>query len=258
MKCPIVAPLEIKTIPCLNDNYAYLLIDNSKKEAIVVDPGEAFSINQFLQEKDINLKAIWNTHHHFDHTGGNVELCKNFSHVDVCASKLSRGKIPQQNVFLTENDVLEFCGTSFRIIDCPGHTLDGISFVSQKEIFTGDTLFSAGCGRIFEGTYSQMFSSIQKIVSLNDSIKIYYGHDYTEKNLNFAQSVEKNNQIIQQKLEGYRQGNIIFPPTTLQQEKMINPFLRTESKDIRKILQLNLNATPLEVFITLRKRRDNF
>ena len=177
--------IKIEIIPCLQDNYSYLIIDESNNDACVVDPSEAKPIINFIERENINLKYILNTHHHFDHIGGNKELTEKYNSI-VVGFKHDAERIPEISILVEDNQIWKKDNFEAKIIHIPGHTTGhiGFYFFKEKVIFTGDTLFSLGCGKIFEGTYKQMFSSLSKIKNLPDDTKIYCGHEYTLQNSN--------------------------------------------------------------------------
>ena len=170
--------MKIEIIKCLQDNYTYLIIDKTNKNACVVDPGESGPIIKFLKNKDINLRYILNTHHHHDHIGGNLELKKKYGS-KIVAFKDDNDRIPEIDVLVQNNQIWKADNFEAKIYHIPGHTSGHIAFYffNEKKIFTGDTLFSLGCGRIFEGTYKEMFNSLNKIKKLPKEIKIYCGHE---------------------------------------------------------------------------------
>ena len=174
--------MNIKIIQCLQDNYSYLIIDEKKNIACVIDPSEANPIINYLENNKIELKFILNTHHHYDHVGGNLELKKKYG-AKVVGYSGDKERIPGIDILVNDQENWVYEKFKAKIIHIPGHTLGHICFYFHKEdsVFTGDTLFSLGCGRIFEGTYSQMFSSLMKLKSLPQNTKVYCGHEYTKK-----------------------------------------------------------------------------
>ena len=178
--------MEVSLIPCLTDNYAYVIKDQQSKTVGVVDPSESSPVIDFLKKKELKLDYILNTHHHFDHIGGNDDLKKIYG-AKIVGFSGDKHRIPNIDIPLQNNSSWVFGKSKVRILHIPGHTLGHICFFFEKEkiAFTGDTLFSLGCGRIFEGTYEQMFSSINKIKKLPKATKIYCGHEYTFKNTKF-------------------------------------------------------------------------
>ena len=193
--------MQVKIIPCLQDNYSYLIIDDVNNLACVVDPSEATPIINYLENKNINLKYILNTHHHFDHIGGNKDLKKKFGSLVVGFEKDS-SRIPGIDILLKDNQVWKAENFTAKIIHVPGHTSGHICFYFFKEklVFTGDTLFSLGCGRILEGTYEEMFDSLKKIKSLPEETKIYCGHEYTHNNSKFCIKYDSENLKLKKKI----------------------------------------------------------
>ena len=193
--------MRVEIIPCLQDNYSYLIIDESNKTASVVDPSEAKPIINFIEKENINLKYILNTHHHYDHIGGNYELKKKYG-VKIVGFKNDKDKIPEIDVFVENNQTWINEDFEAKIIHIPGHTSGHICFYFSKNkiAFTGDTLFSLGCGKIFEGTYEQMFASLNKLKKLPIDTKIYCGHEYTLKNSIFCSKYDKDNKNLEKKI----------------------------------------------------------
>ena len=239
--------IKIEIIPCLQDNYSYLIIDESESNACVVDPSEAKPIIDYIEKKNINLKFILNTHHHFDHIGGNKELKEKYNSI-VVGYKNDAKRIPEINILVEDNQIWKEDNFEAKIIHIPGHTIGHISvyFCKEKIIFTGDTLFSLGCGKIFEGTYKEMFKSLSKIKNLPEDTKIYCGHEYTLQNSKFCFEHDPQNQNLQKKITKIKEklkNNIPSIPSTLKDEKECNIFLRAK------------NA---ESFSKLRDLKDNF
>ena len=239
--------MKVEIIPCLQDNYSYLIIDEDKLEACVVDPSEAKPIIDYLSGKNINLKYILNTHHHYDHIGGNTELKKKFGSV-VLGFNGDAKRIPEIDILLKDNEIWNRGNFKAKIIHIPGHTTGHICFYFFDEnlLFTGDTLFSLGCGRIFEGTYEQMYDSLNKLKSLPKETKIYCGHEYTLNNSKFCLEHDSENSSLLKKIEfikKQRNNNLPTIPSTLQDEIDCNIFLR---------------ANDLKTFSKLRDLKDNF
>ena len=239
--------MRIETIPCLQDNYSYLIVDDSNNSACIVDPSEGKPIIDFLENKNINLKYILNTHHHFDHIGGNKELKKKFGSL-VVGFKEDADRIPGIDILLENNQNWRAENFLAKIIHVPGHTSGHICFhfFQEKFVFTGDTLFSLGCGRIFEGTYKEMFNSLNKIKSLPEETKVYCGHEYTLSNSKFCIEHEPENQYLKKKIEKIKKKikeGCPTIPTTIKEEIDCNIFLR---------------AKDLETFSKLRDLKDNF
>ena len=239
--------MRVEIIPCLQDNYSYLIIDDNNNSACVVDPGEAKPIVDYLKNKNIKLKYILNTHHHFDHIGGNEYLKKKFGSI-VVGFKKDRNRIPEIDILLEDNQIWKAESFEAKIIHIPGHTTGHICFhfFKEKLVFTGDTLFSLGCGRIFEGTYKEMFESLNKIKSLPEETKVYCGHEYTLSNLKFCIKYNPENQNLKKKAENIKKkidNGLPTIPSTIKDELECNIFLR---------------ANDLESFSKLRDLKDNF
>ena len=192
--------MKVEIIKCLQDNFSYLIIDEKTQIACVVDPSEAKPIINFLNKKEINLKYILNTHHHYDHVGGNSELKKKYNSC-VVGFKGDRDRIPEIDILMEDNQIWKKDNFEAKIYHIPGHTTGHIAFhfFKEKKIFTGDTLFSLGCGRLFEGTYEQMFNSLKKIKQLSKDTEIYCGHEYTLQNSNFCIANDPENIKLKKK-----------------------------------------------------------
>ena len=253
--------LEISIIKCLQDNYSYLIKDKKTNLVAVVDPSEFQNVDIEISKKYKKLDFILNTHHHSDHVGGNLELKKKYSSKIVC-SAYDQDKVPGADIKKKDNEYFVFGETKFKIIHVPGHTLDHIVFFSEIDsvLFSGDTLFSLGCGRIFEGSYEQMFSSLEKIKKLPKSTKIYCGHEYTNNNGKFCIEIDKDNLNLKKRIKDVK-SKIDFKeptiPTTLQEEIETNIFLRYDDKKIKKSMGID-NASNIEVFKKLRNLKDQF
>ena len=239
--------MEIKIINCLQDNFSYLLIDEKSLNACVVDPGEAQPILKYIENNKINLKFILNTHHHHDHIGGNNILKSEFG-AKILAFKGDKERIPKIDIFLEDNQIWKDGPFEFKVIHVPGHTSGHIcfSFFNEKIIFTGDTLFSLGCGRIFEGSYNDMFSSLSKLKKLSPETKIYFGHEYTLNNSIFCNKFDKNNSELKIKIADIKKKldkGMPTVPSTIKEELDCNIFLRAKN---------------LKEFSKLRDLKDNF
>ena len=253
--------MKIKIIPCLQDNYSYLIIDENSKNACVIDPSEAKPIINFLEKHSIKLNYILNTHHHFDHVGGNSELKKKYN-AKVIGYVEDSKRIPDIDIIVKDEEIWIENNFEAKIIHIPGHTLGHICYYFYKEnnLFTGDTLFSLGCGRIFEGTYEQMFSSLEKIKKLPGETKIYCGHEYTLQNSKFCITYDKDNQNLIKKIKDIKEKSkkkIPTIPSTINDELKSNIFLRSDNKEIKTNLGIN-NSTSLTTFSKLRDLKDNF
>ena len=239
--------MKIEIIKCLQDNYSYLIIDESNKNACVVDPSEAKPIIDYIEKNNIKLKYILNTHHHYDHVGGNTELKKKYGS-NVVGFKDDKDRIPEIDILVEDGKIWKKENFEANIYHIPGHTSGHIAFhfFKEKKIFTGDTLFSLGCGRIFEGTYEQMFESLNKIKKLPKNTEIFGGHEYTLHNSNFCIINDPNNSKLKNRIIEIKQkikNNLPTIPTTLENEMECNIFLKAEN---------------LERFSKLRDLKDNF
>jgi len=239
--------MKIEIIKCLQDNYSYLIIDELSNDACVVDPSEAKPIINFIENNKINLKYILNTHHHYDHVGGNFELKKKYD-INIIGFKGDKERIPEIDILVEDNQIWKRDNFEAKIYHIPGHTTGHIAFhfFKEKKIFTGDTLFSLGCGRIFEGTYEQMFNSLNKIKKLPVDTKIYCGHEYTLQNSNFCIANDPKNLKLKNKIIKIREklkNKLPTIPTILNDEIECNIFLK--AKDV-------------ESFSKLRDLKDNF
>jgi len=239
--------MKVEIIKCLKDNYSYLIIDEKNNYACVVDPSEAEPVINFIKKKNINLKFILNTHHHYDHVGGNNKLKKKYG-AKVVGFKNDKERIPDIDILLEDNQIWKGENFESKIMHIPGHTSGHICFYFMREkiVFTGDTLFSLGCGRIFEGTYEQMYSSLNKLKNLPPDTKIYCGHEYTLQNSLFCSMHEKNNKNLQKKIleiNSKLKKNLSTMPSTIREELACNIFLRAKN---------------LQDFSKLRDLKDNF
>ena len=238
--------MKVEIIKCLQDNYSYLIID-SNNNACVVDPGESAPIINFVDRNNINLKFILNTHHHFDHIGGNIELKKRYN-LKIIGFTEDKNRIDGIDTLLRDNEIWSSEEFRAKIIHVPGHTSGHICFHFYNDhiIFTGDTLFSLGCGRIFEGTNEEMYNSLSILKKLPAITKVYCGHEYTYNNSLFCLEHDKKNQILKEKIIDIKnkiKKNLPTIPTTIKDELACNIFLR---------------AKTLKEFSKLRDLKDNF
>ena len=238
--------MKIEIIKCLKDNYSYLIIDEKYNNACVVDPSEAEPIINFVEKKNVKLKFILNTHHHYDHVGGNNALKKKYG-TKIVGFKNDKERIPNIDILLENNQIWKSENFEAKIIHIPGHTSGHICFyfIKEKIAFTGDTLFSLGCGRIFEGTYEQMYNSLNKLKKLPPDTKIYCGHEYTLQNSLFCSKYDKNNKNLKKKIIEIKrkvEKNLPTIPSTLKEELTYNIFLRAKNlKDFSKLRDLKDN-----------------
>ena len=239
--------MKIQIIPCLQDNYSYLVINEKNNTACVIDPSEADPIIEYLDNNKIKLKFILNTHHHYDHVGGNKKLKEKYK-ARVVGYREDKKRIPEIDILLDDQETWIYENFEAKIIYIPGHTLGHICFYFYKEnsVFTGDTLFSLGCGRIFEGTYSQMFDSLMKLKELPENTKVYCGHEYTKKNSDFCLTHDANNNNLKSKvhhIDAKLKNGLPTIPSTIKDELECNIFLRSSN---------------LKTFSKLRDLKDNF
>lgn len=256
-----MSQLEIHQIPVLNDNYLYLFKDPESNAVGIVDPAEADPVLAKLDELGWSLTHIINTHHHWDHTGANLEL-KEKTGCTIVGSLSDAERIPGIDITVKEGDIFEFGTQKANILEVSGHTLGHIAywFGQSDVLFCGDTLFALGCGRLFEGTPAQMWDSLQKIRKLPDNTKICCAHEYTAANAEFAITIEPKNQKLLDRVEDIkakRAQNIPTVPSTLLEEKETNPFLRPDSVDIMEELAMP-GADIVSVFTEIRHRKDTF
>ncbi|EKO3378447.1 hydroxyacylglutathione hydrolase [Vibrio fluvialis] len=251
--------LHIKSIPAFNDNYIWL-IQNSDRRCAVVDPGDATPVLDYLSQHELTLEAILITHHHNDHIGGVPELVRQYPNVDVVGP--AQEPIPTLTHPVDAGDQIELFDERFMVLGLPGHTLGHIGYVGDGKLFCGDVLFSAGCGRVFEGTMEQMFTSLSKLVALPEETEVYCAHEYTASNVAFAMAVEPDNEQLQIyrdeviRLRG--QGHSTLP-STLRREKWVNPFLRMQEPSIMKSVANRTEQTDaLSIFTALREWKNEF
>jgi hydroxyacylglutathione hydrolase len=253
--------LTIIQIPVLTDNYIYLIHEPVLGETAVVDPALAQPVLDVLDSKGWRLTYILNTHHHWDHVGGNLEL-KQKTGCTVIAPQSDRDRIPGIDIGVSEDDVITLGAYPARVISTPGHTSGHIvyHFAEENALFCGDTLFAMGCGRLFEGTAEQMWVSLQKIKVLPPSTRIYCAHEYTQSNGRFALSVEPDNLQLQQRMEivnQLREKHLPTVPSTIEQELATNPFFRENSPALQAAIHMR-NRTPVDVFAEIRRLKDKF
>ena len=249
--------MNIEIIPCLNDNYSYLIHEEKTNTVAIVDPSEFEPCDKVIKNKYKKLDYILNTHHHYDHVGGNKKLKKKYGST-VLGFEGDKERIPLIDKFLNNNQNFKIGNLNFLVIFVPGHTNGHVAFYSKSEkiIFTGDTLFSLGCGRVFEGTNEQMFNSLNEFKKLPPETKVYCGHEYTKKNLDFCLAYDKNNKVLQKKGDWVNL-NTTTIPSSIGEELKTNIFLRCNEPSIKNALNLN-NSSDLEIFVKLRNLKDTF
>ncbi|MCM2280969.1 MAG: hydroxyacylglutathione hydrolase [Bdellovibrionaceae bacterium] len=254
--------IEVHLLPALKDNYIAVVLEPVSGFVLVVDPGEAGVAPKFLQTRDWQPSLILNTHHHWDHVGGNREL-QSMYHAPLIASVRDGEKIDGVDRFVTDEERWAFGNETIRAISIPGHTLGHTAyyFENSQVVFTGDTLFGMGCGRLFEGTPEQMWNSLKRLMSLPDEAQVYCGHKYTLANGRFAAHIEPDNPAIQQRNEFVKQrreAGLPSLPSTIGLEKQTNPFLRSGLADMRWRLHLSEETPDHAVFARLRTLKDEF
>lgn len=257
--------MQVSLLPALSDNYIFLLHDSEQNIAAVVDPAEAQPVLRRLEALGAQLVTIFNTHHHMDHVGGNQQLIQRFPGVQVYGGAQDRGRIPGQQVFLQEGDKVEFAGRVGEVFFVPGHTKGHIAYYfppttydQTGELFCGDTLFAGGCGRLFEGTPTQMLNSLTKLRALPDHTRVWCAHEYTQKNLQFALTVDSENRDLQTRyaeVQDVRRRKQATVPSFLGVEKRTNPFLRWEEPALQAAVK---SQEPIQTFSRLRGMKDQF
>ena len=253
--------IEILTIPCLQDNYAYIIHNHKRNETFLIDAPESFPIIKKLEKNNWKLKKIIFTHHHSDHIMGTNDLVEKFNPILVGADTDAH-RLPLLRERIKVNEILNLGDLRFDIIDVPGHTIGHLAFYCQElgALFTGDSLMAFGCGRLFEGTPIMMWKTLNQFKNLPHETKIYSGHEYAIKNLEFALSIDSENKALQRKyvqIKDLIYRNLPSVPSTMKDELEINPFLRANTKEIKTALNM-LNDTNENVFAELRRRRDSF
>jgi hydroxyacylglutathione hydrolase len=218
--------MRVLAISCLKDNYAYLVIEGTY--AVIVDPSEHTPVSSAIAREGVKLGGIWLTHHHWDHVGGVEKLVEEFPGIDVIASVKDAEKAPKVTKQVSDGDTIQCGPLSVKIVHNPGHTLGAISFWVNDCVFTGDTLFGAGCGRVFEGTMEMMHESLQKLAALPPETKVYFGHEYTASNLRYAMHAEPANAEMKKRADSLTPPST---PSTIGLELATNPFLRVKTAD---------------------------
>jgi len=257
--------MQVHRLSALSDNYIFLLHDPEKNTAAVVDPAEASPVLRALETLNAELVAIFNTHHHHDHVGGNQQLIARFPDVCVYGGAEDEGRIPGQQVFLKEGSQVTFADRVASVIFVPGHTRAHIAYYfpphtagETGELFCGDTLFAGGCGRLFEGTPTQMVDSLGKLRNLPDNTRVWCAHEYTLKNLQFAVTVDGTNSDLQTRYDEVktaRDRHQATVPSMLGAEKQTNPFLRWDDSNLQSAVK---SQDPVQTFAKLRGMKDNF
>lgn len=257
--------LTLTPIPAFNDNYLWMI--ESDQECWILDPGDAKPVQQALADRGRDLTGILVTHHHNDHIGGIAELAR--PGMPVIGPSINPYHLVNDPV--SEGDSRIICGLRFDILDVPGHTLNHLAYYAPRQanqltpiLFSGDTLFAAGCGRLFEGTPEQMYRSLHKLSDLPDETAVYCAHEYTMANLAFASSLEPNNRELKNRIaemQNLRDQNIPTIPSSIGVEKATNPFLRVQSEEIvGSAIKSNAGTStnPVDIFASIRRMKDNF
>ena len=257
--------MQVERLPVLSDNYIFLLYDPTDNVAAVVDPAEAAPVVDRLRELNAELVTIFNTHHHSDHVGGNRQLLQHFPQATVYGGAEDQGRIPGQQVFLSEGDQVKFGDRPGEVFFVPGHTRAHIAYYfpaqtegETGELFCGDTLFAGGCGRLFEGTPQQMVSSLTKLRSLPNNTRVWCAHEYTLKNLKFALTVDENNADLQQRFDRVKMARSRDEATVASSiglEKLTNPFMRWDDVALQSKVK---SHDPVQTFARLRGMKDQF
>ncbi|HEX4113176.1 MAG TPA: hydroxyacylglutathione hydrolase [Stellaceae bacterium] len=252
--------LTIRQIPVLRDNYVYLIRDPDTDATGVVDPSVAAPVLDVLKETGWRLTHILNTHHHADHTGGNLEL-KQATSCIIVGPRADRDRIPGIDLAVGDGDTYQFGQRAARVFDVPGHTRGHIAywFADSRALFCGDTLFIMGCGRLFEGTPAQMWDSLGKLKGLPAETRVYCGHEYTQNNARFALTVDPDNAALRaraQRVDALRAQNLSTVPGTIGEELLTNPFLRADQKALQEVA--GTVGDPIATLAAIRHRKDNF
>ncbi len=245
-------PMKVVPIPCLADNYAYLLVSDETRDAVIIDPSEPDQVIRAIEAEDVKLTGIWNTHHHFDHTGGNEGVAAHYKLTWVSGHASDKGRIAGQTEFLEAGQRFSMGGLGVEVLHIPGHTLGAIAYVVRGRgdttgpaLFTGDTMFHGGCGRLFEGSPAQMHASLRSLVAQGDDARVYPGHEYTQSNLRFAASLEPGNAAIGDALvrasEKRARGEATVG-TTIALERATNPFVRAADGEALRVVRAAKDA----------------
>ncbi|MBT8354244.1 MAG: hydroxyacylglutathione hydrolase [Desulfofustis sp.] len=254
--------MEVVVVPCLYDNYTYLII-NGKQTAVVV-PSEAWPVMNIIDDRGLELSAVLCTHHHHDHIGGLADLLDEYGSLDVYGFFQDRTRIPLITKPLQDNESFSVCDLEATVMHTPGHTSTHVVFCVEDHLFVGDTLFGAGCGRLFEGTAEQMVHSLDRISACGSQCSVFFGHEYTELNLRFAAQVDPTNPAIGKRaarVADMRREDRPSAPSTLKEELETNPFLRIEDGAIIDQLKREErleSSGRVAVFAALREQRNNF
>ncbi len=256
-----MSDLEIYQFNCRQDNFGVLVHDPEIGVTASIDAPDAQAVNQALDDKGWTLSHILLTHHHYDHVEGNAALKQKWGAI-IVGNEADATRLPEIDQTVKCGSTFQFGMHEARFIDTPGHTIGHVAifFAGQNLLFTGDTMFALGCGRVFEGTPEQMWQSLSILAALPDETMVYCGHEYTQSNAAFALSVDPENEQLQiraKQIDQLRAKGLPTLPTTIGAEKATNPFLRPANKNIRTLLAMP-QASDVEVFAEIRRRKDNF
>jgi len=254
--------LEIRLLPVLSDNYIYLLHEPNSGKTAAVDPAVAEPVLTALALQGWHLDFIFNTHHHADHVGGNLQL-KQATGCRIVGAAADRQRIPGIDIGLADGERIALGNAEFQVLDTPGHTCGHIVYycADSAALFCGDTLFALGCGRLFEGSAEQLWHSLQKLKALPGSTRVYCAHEYTQANARFALSVETDNAELKRRaaeIDQLRLQNLPSLPSTLALELATNPFMREHSASIRTAVGAAASDTPAAAFAKIRLAKDRF
>lgn len=246
-------------IPCLSDNYAYAVFSPGEQQAVVLDPSEAEPIVACLEGLGLRLGGLLITHHHWDHVGGIGALLARYGAVPVVAHAVDASHLKAVNRTVGDGEQFEIAEIQFEAMHVPGHTLGALAYRWRDSVFTGDTLFAAGCGRLFEGTAAQMYLSLSRLAQLPPNTLMHCGHEYALKNLAFAAAIEPGNQAVHERIaqvKALRAAGKPSVPSTIGEECATNPFLRCDKPEFRQSVGSPLSGA--ELFAEIRKRRNEF
>ena len=252
--------MRIGCVPYLSDNYAWVIHSDQEEDCAIVDPGESEPVINYLEREGLTPRWILATHHHADHTGGIKSLLDEYGDVSVLCSRADKNRVPSATMGVDDEERVSVAGAEAVALLVPGHTLGSVAwwFPNEAALFTGDTLFGGGCGRLFEGSPEQMHASLSRLRALPEETAVYCGHEYTEKNLLFARGVVPDDVAVLERLEETsrkRQDGRPTIPSSIGVEKKTNPFLRAGEEPL---MQAAGKSDPVSTFAELRRRRDSF
>lgn len=261
MKAHLTMPRDVITVPCLSDNYAFVIADHETGQATVIDVPEAAPINAVLSENGWTVTQVFLTHHHDDHVMGLGALTK-AADAEIIGAAADQHRLPPLTKTVEDGDTIQLCGQDAQIFDVSGHTIGHIAAYvpSIKHVFTADSLMALGCGRLFEGTAAQMWDSLLKLRALPDDTIVCSGHEYTAANAKFALTIEPDNQTLTSRVTAItaaRAAGLPTVPSDLGLEKQTNPFLRADNPALKATLGMH-SAPDSDVFAEIRTRKDNF